>query len=277
MILLSPDIRPDQTVLDTLKSYQDIINNLATFEQKSEKAKKMFSTYNRIGNVVFDAIKIKLTEMCSGARRCVYCEDSVGDEVEHIHPKDLFPGLCFQWDNYVYACGNCNGPKNNKFAIFKKDDGKFSIINPPKGTAASEPPEGEDAMINPRTENPMEFCMLDLSSTFKFVVIKKADTKDAKKADYTFNEILRLNEREFLRKARATAYNNYKARLGYYTSEKEKGKDKSKLDKMIENLRQEAHPTVWQEMQRQYQDGIIAKFDSDLDVLFKKSPEALTW
>ena len=277
MIQLKQNINPEQEIIDKLKIYQDEIDGLATFELRSEKAKKIFSTRNKIGNTVFDAVKLKLTEMCSGARRCVYCEDSVADEVEHIHPKDLYPNLCFQWDNYIYACGNCNGPKNNKFAIFKKYDGSFHIVNPPRGTNATEPPEGNDALINPRIENPLDFCMLDLSSTFKFVVISKAGTNDAIKANYTFNEVLRLNEREFLRKARETAYTNYKSRLGYYTSQKLGGEPQKKLDKLIDNLKQEAHPTVWKEMQRYHSKKILKNIDKDLDDLFIKSPEALNW
>lgn len=277
MIQLQSNIVPAEAILDKLKDYQNEIDSLTTFELRSEKAKSTFSNRNKIGNAVFDAVKVKLTEMCSGARRCVYCEDSVGDEVEHIHPKDLFPGLCFNWDNYVYACGNCNGPKNNKFAVFRKDNGNFHEVNPPKGSKAIEPPAGEDVMINPRNENPLDFCMLDLSSTFKFVVIKPAGTKEAQKAEYSFNQVLRLNEREFLRKARETAYINYKSRLGYYNSEKNKGTLQVNLNKLIENLKQEAHPTVWKEMQRQYLMGILKNIDKDLNDLFINSPEALKW
>jgi uncharacterized protein (TIGR02646 family) len=276
MILLPSDIHPSQTVLEQLREYQKEIDVLGGFEQRSQKAKEMFSTRNKKGNKAFDAVKVKLTEMCSGARRCVYCEDSVGDEVEHIHPKDLFPNLCFDWDNYVYACGNCNGPKNNKFAVFRKDNGVFQELQPPKGAKASEPPEGEAAMINPRKEDPLNYCMLDLSGTFKFVVIKDG-LKDKKRAEYTFNEVLRLNEREFLREARKTAYINYKSRLGYYNGLKEKQTSQDKLDELIANLKKESHPTVWKEMQRQYRLGIIKRIDSDLHDLFEKSPESLHW
>lgn len=277
MIQLARNIQPPKKIIDKLKKYQDEIDVLGTFELRNEKAKDLFPKRNKIGNVVFDEIKVKLTEMCSGARRCVYCEDSVADEVEHIHPKDLYPNFCFHWDNYVYACGNCNGPKNNKFAIFRHDNGRFHEVNPPRGTKATEPPAGSDALINPRIEDPLDFCMLDLSSTFKFVVIKSPGTEEAHKADYTFNKVLRLNEREFLRKARENAYTNYKSRLGYYSSEKFKGSAQSKLDELIENLKQEAHPTVWKEMQRQHTKGILINIDKDLDELFVKSPEALNW
>jgi uncharacterized protein (TIGR02646 family) len=270
------NIDPAQQIMDKLKDWQDEIDNLATFELRSEKAKDSFPKRNKIGNVVFDAIKIKLTEMCSGARRCVYCEDSVADEVEHIRPKDIYPNFCFRWDNYVYACGNCNGPKNNKFAIFRHDNGDFQKVNPLGRTKATEPPAGDDALINPRTEDPLDYCRLDLE-TFMFIVIQPAGTRDAKKADYTFNEVLRLNKREFLRMARETAYENYKSRLGFYTSQKSKRAAQNRLDKMIANLKQEAHPTVWKEMQRYYSMGLLIKVDKELHDLFEASPEALSW
>jgi 5-methylcytosine-specific restriction endonuclease McrA len=277
MIQLPNKISPEKSILDKLKEYQTEIDSLGSFSLKSAKAKNSFSNKNKIGNKVFDAIKIKLTEMCSGARRCVYCEDSVGDEVEHIHPKDLFPNLCFDWDNYVYACGNCNGPKNNKFAIFRKDTGVLQNVNPEKGVSASEPPIGEAVMINPRIENPLEYCMLDLTSTFKFVIIAKQGSKENQKADYTYNEVLRLNDREFLRKARESAYGNYIARLYEYTDQKSKGAVKAKLDKMINGIKNEAHPTVWKEMQRQHLKGILKLINKDLDELFIQSPESLSW
>jgi uncharacterized protein (TIGR02646 family) len=278
MIQLPSNIAPSQDALNKLGEYQGTIDQLATFAEKSSKAKEIFSSRNKIGNPVFDQIKIKLTEMCSGARRCVYCEDSVADEVEHIRPKNLYPESCFTWENYVYACGACNGPKNDKFAVFRNSDGVFAEVNPPKGTPAVQPPQGEDALINPRTEDPMNYCMLDLTGTFMFVIIPEEGTKEHKRADYTFNTVLRLNEqREYLRKARENAFGNYKARLFEYVKQKQQGVPQEKLEKMISGIKSESHPTVWKEMQRQYRKGILKKFDADLAALFDGAPEALGW
>jgi uncharacterized protein (TIGR02646 family) len=275
MIQLSSTVVPDQGVIDKLKEYQKEIDLLATFEQQSKKAKDSFSSRNKIGNPTFDAVKVKLAEMCSGARRCVYCEDSVGDEVEHIHPKDLYPEHCFQWENYVYACGSCNGPKNNKFAVFRADNGQFHEVNPPRGTRATKPAPGEAALINPRTEDPLTFCMLDIDDTFNFVVIA-TDARKKEKAAYTFTIVLRLN-REFLRQARKNAYGNFSARLSEYVNQKKKNAPIAKLSKLINGIKSEAHPTVWKEMQRYFQKGLLEKVDSDLNELFHQAPEALTW
>jgi uncharacterized protein (TIGR02646 family) len=149
-----PNVTISQTVLNKLKTYQNDIDILPTFALRSAKAKKSFKAKNTKKNSTFKAVKEGLTKMCSGARRCVYCEDSVGDEVEHIRPKDFFPNWCFVWENYVYACGNCNSPKNNKFALFRDDNGDFYEVNLNVGI---EPPTGKDAMINPRNENPMNY------------------------------------------------------------------------------------------------------------------------
>lgn len=278
MIQLPSDITPAKDVLKSLGEYQGAIDQLATFAEKSSKAKDMFSARNKIGNHVFDQIKVKLTEMCSGARRCVYCEDSVADEVEHIRPKSLYPENCFKWENYVYACGTCNGAKNDKFAVFRNSDGVFAEVNPPKGSPTTQPPQGEDALINPRTEDPMNYCMLDLTGTFMFVITAPHGTKEHTKADYTFNTVLRLNEqREYLRKARENAFGSYKARLFEYAKQKQEGTPQVKLEKMISGIKSESHPTVWKEMQRRYRKGFLKKFDADLAALFDESPEALEW
>lgn len=271
-----PNATISQTVLDKLKTYQTEIDALPTFAEKSAKAKASFKSKNKRGNKTFDAVKIGLTEMCSGARRCAYCEDSVGDEVEHIRPKDFFPESCFVWDNYVYACGNCNSPKNNKFAVFRDDNGDFYEVNLHIG---KEPPKGKDAMINPRNENPMDYCILDLSGTFKFVVFPSLNPNDKKKAEYTFETVLNLNEspREFLRKAREEAYEDYKARFEKYCNEKKGNNNQTKLDKMIKGIKQKQHPTVWKEIQRHYNQGWLKQLDEELHNLFEESLEALDW
>ncbi len=279
MIELRKDIKPSQPNLDKLQGFQDEIDALATFAEKSAKAKNMFSKKNTRANKVFQDVKKCLTGMCNSTRRCVYCEDSLGDEVEHIYPKDIYPDKCFNWDNYVYACGPCNGPKNNKFAVFKSSDGKFTEVNPSRGNAASKPPKGEAVLINPRIENPLRFAILDLAGTFKFFPLPGLDAKDNKKTEYTYNDVLRLNheEREPLRQARENAYSMYKARLFEYVTRKKAQATLQKLDKMKEALLKESHPTVWKEMQRYYNDNLLNAVDTELKTLFDEAPEALAW
>ena len=104
-----------QTACNKLAEYQADVDAQSTYKAQVVRAKSRFSLRNRKTNVAFVAVRDKLTKMCSGARRCMYCEDSVADEVEHFKPKDLYPEVVFAWMNYLYACGPCNGPKNNQF------------------------------------------------------------------------------------------------------------------------------------------------------------------
>lgn len=246
---------------------------MTNFNDRVSKADEMFT--NRKRNKTFDAIKKCLNEMSPGFERCVYCEDSKGDEIEHIYPKNLYPEKCFDWENYVYACGTCNSPKNNKFAIFRHDNGEYQEVNL---QPISQSPIGEIVFINPRVDNPLDFSLLDLDDTFIFKISAPPNTREFYRADYTYNNVLRLNEqRPYLLNQRKNAYENYKSRLHRYIDKKNQGAEQPKLDRIIHNLKNEHHPTVWKEMQRQFEWGWLAKFDSELDELFQQSPEALTW
>lgn len=56
--------------------------------------------------------------MCSGIERCMYCEDSFGTAIEHFRPKATYPGLSFNWFNYLWACSHCNSNlKRDKFPL----------------------------------------------------------------------------------------------------------------------------------------------------------------
>ncbi len=276
MLQISNIIQPPDDILKALKDFQDEIDKLLTFDAKRKAAKDLFKSKNKKGNTVFDAIKVTLKVLCPGIERCVYCEDSQCDEVEHFHPKDLYPQFCFKWANYFYACGICNGPKNNQFAIFRSDNGRFHKVNPKNGKqSVNEPPTGDSVLINPRIDNPLDFCRLDLK-TFKFTIIASEGTKDYARADYTYNTVLRLNDqRESLRRQREVAYSNYKSRLHSYSTSKVNNAEQNRLNTMILNLKRESHPTVWKEMQRQFEMNILS--DDELIELFQQSPEALGW
>lgn len=48
--------------------------------------------------------------------RCIYCENDIitGDpNVEHFHPKSLYPNETFEWNNLFSACIECNRPKGS--------------------------------------------------------------------------------------------------------------------------------------------------------------------
>ncbi len=279
MIKLPVAITPSQTTLDQLKAFQHIVNAEGSYELKRQKAKTLFKTKNTKTNATFKEIRRHLTEMCNSTRRCVYCEDSVANQVEHIFPKDFYPEKCFEWDNYVYACGPCNGPKNNQFAIFNAETGMLQRINTPHWPNDSPPPNGSPALINPRKENPLDFAILDLKDTFLFFPLPDLNPIDSLRAEYTFNEILKMNEpdREMLRQARENAFGNFKDAFYSFIKRGEEGAAPEKLERIISRIKKENHQTVWKEMQRWHNLGILREVDDELDDYFIQKPEALTW
>ncbi|GAB3639215.1 hypothetical protein GCM10027422_48060 [Hymenobacter arcticus] len=277
MIQLPDNITPDVATLATLATYQTAVDQGASFTEQAAAAKAGFKARNVKTNAAFNEVKKALALMCSGARRCCYCEDSVGDEVEHIYPKSLYPESCFVWDNYLYACGNCNGPKNDKFAVFRQGNGQFEEVNPPHGQPAQQPPAGTAVLLNPRLEDPMDYLMLDLRDTFEFVIRAAPGTVAYQRARYTLHEVLNLNKREFLREAREESYLDYKARLHMYVTKKAAGAPTAQLDRMRQQLQKKQHPSVWKEAQRYHRLGLLAKTDPDFDKLFSDASEALTW
>lgn len=279
MIQLSPHINPSQSVLDDLQAFQDEVDTHADFVGQINHARQLFAAKNKKTNSIFKEVRKALSEMCNSTRRCVYCEDSVANQIEHIWPKSFYPEKCFDWGNYVYACGPCNGPKNNLFAIFRDGDGALQHITVDSNIGPVKPPSGQPVLINPRIENPLDFCILDLSGSFKFIVKPGISPQAKIRAEYTFFTVLKMDngEREPLRQARLFAYENYKDALFSYIKRKEEGATLVRLQRIITRIKRENHPTVWKEMQRQFHMGILGKIDPELNGYFLVEPEALTW
>ena len=66
---------------------------------------------------VWGTAKDEISKMSHG--KCAYCEGGINAkrscQVEHFRPKSLFPAKAYRWENYVLACGGCNGPKRDKW------------------------------------------------------------------------------------------------------------------------------------------------------------------
>ena len=250
-----------------LAQYQKAVDDMPTFPEKVKEGKDSFSKYNKKTNAAFKVVRENLAEMSGGTIRCNYCEDSNANQVEHIFPKIFYPEKCFVWVNYCYACGPCNQPKSDLFAVFENATGyEVNLKNIPKNTA---PPKGQALLVNPRADNPLDFLFLDTQSTFRFVPLKD-DGKDMRRAQYTI-EILGLNSRNHLVRARQVAFGNFKARLYEYVTKKEAGATAADLNPLIDSLKGEHHQTVWHEMIRQ------RSLHPELDDLYNSAPEALTW
>lgn len=251
-----------------LMEYQDAVNAKATFAEKVAEGKALFSRYNKTSNAAFKVVRSKLAEMSGGAIRCNYCEDSNANQVEHIYPKDFYPEKCFVWENYCYACGPCNQPKSNKFAIFEQGTGAEKNLKTDIA-AGTQPPAGEALLLDPRTEQSLDFLFLDTQDTFKFVAYKD-NANGIRRADYTI-ETLGLNSRSYLVRARRDAFINFKSRLFTYVHKKESGAAQPELNELVDSLKSEHHQTVWQEIIRQ------RTLHPEIDDLLDRAPEALTW
>ncbi len=253
--------------ISRLKQYQDAVDAKATFPEKAAEGKKLFSVHNKKTDVAFKEVRKNLAEMSGGTIRCNYCEDSNANQVEHIYPKNYYPERCFSWDNYCYACGPCNQPKSDKFAIFDTaTDLEFNLENLLPDT---QPQPGAALLIDPRQDEPLDFLFLDTSDTFKFVAFKD-DPREIRRADYTI-EILGLNSRSYLVRARKVAFDNYRGRLFEYVNKKEAGIANATLTALADSLKSEHHQSVWREMIRQ------RSSHPEIDDLFNRAPEALTW
>jgi len=269
MLQLSKTSLPRHT-REELRGFQQRIDALPNYEARVQSAKTLFPQKNRADNPTFKSVRKTLSQMCSGAQRCAYCEDSSADEVEHIKPKDLFPESTFVWPNYLYACGPCNGRKNNHFAVLLYGTGNLVDVTRRVGEPIIPPTRGRPACINPRRENALVFMELDLVDTFYFLPSAPLGSIEYVRADYTIT-VLRLNERDLLPAARREAYLSYRARLVEYIEKRNAGRSKKRLDDLVKALKRMGHPTVWAEMKRQQ--GLI----QELRDLFATAPEALAW
>lgn len=282
MIQLVPPLLSDKAEKQ-LATYQALVLNAGDYTAQVATAKRRFESYNTLTNSTFQEVRARLADMCVGARRCNYCEDSVANEVEHIAPKSLYPERAFQWSNYCYACTTCNSPKSNQYAIFRDDlDGEYYEIPPhpydkPKPGLSTpphqlvKPPAGKDVLINPRHENPLDFLLLDITDSFRFVPFDDdPQSISYQRAVYTIR-ILSLNSRGDLVKARRTTYTNFRARIREYIHNRDVGFPADYLNRLRYNLRDENHQTVWQEMIRQHENI------PELRRLFEEARETLNW
>lgn len=258
--------RPSQDDLDRLAELQEKVDAAGRYAARVEAAKARWGSTKK-DDPPFVEIKKLLTAMCWGARRCTYCEDSVADEIEHFRPKDLYPEVVFDWANYLYACGPCNGPKNNQFGVLVGADETVTDVTRARKAAIEPPDEGDPALLDPRRDDPLDYLVLDLDDTFAFAAKPRLSPRKKARADYTI-ECLRLNDRPYLLEARRTAYAQLLSALEAAQARKKAGRDLGPPRHAIEHT---SHRSVWEEMRRR------GAKRAELRPLFEDVPEALTW
>jgi uncharacterized protein (TIGR02646 family) len=261
-----PEIPLPEKVARRLEAWQDEVDALPDYPTRVEAAVKRFKTRNKKDDPTFGAVRSTLAEMCSGSQRCVYCEDSAAYQVEHVHPKAIYPDMVFRWPNYVFACGWCNGPKSDQFEVFQDPDDVLVDVTRWRGSLLQAPAPGSPVLIHPRTENGLDFLSLDLAGTFLFLPRQGLSPRNRIRAERTIT-ILRLNARDALAESRNAAFNDYLAHLERYVEEKHR--NAQDLAERRARLMRRGHPTVWFEMRRQRESY------STLAALFGEAPELL--
>lgn len=235
------------TLEAALAGYQADIDAQDGYPAQVSKATELFSASNTKQNQVFQEIKTALDQMCTGARRCMYCEDSAADEVEHFKPKQFYPDQTFVWNNYLYACGQCNVSKSAKFALRLSSGAVHHLIRQKKAVPVA-PPIGTDLLINPRFEDPLLFLQMDIVDTFYILPRAHLLPADQERAEYTI-QVLALN-RDLLLRARKESYGNYFARITEIAAHKAQGVAIEKLVEAAMVLGMLQHNSVWIEMRR---------------------------
>jgi hypothetical protein len=256
---------PAQTAL-ALEGLQADVSSFASYPDKVRRARDRYTVESRRGNETFDTVRRTLRSMCFGACRCMYCEDSMACEVEHFRPKALYPEFVFVWLNYLYSCGPCNRVKRSHFRIIIGDQANAVDLVWQPGQSPEPPQGGSIVLIDPRNEDPTDFIALDLVDTFLFIPRHPEGTRAYARASYTI-ELLRLNGRDDLPRARKEAYTAYCARLREYVAVR----GTAAADRLSAVIPRCGHPTVWAEMKAQ------SALLPDLSKLFEAAPEALAW
>jgi uncharacterized protein (TIGR02646 family) len=289
MIKIEDKVLSD-SVIQILKNLQRQVDDNISFSEKAEKAQSLWNSKGGSeGKKAFEEIKDMLISMCIYVEVCNYCEQSEANDIEHISPKSFFPDMTFVWQNYLLACKQCNsGFKLDKCFVM---DNNGDAIETLRGT---EPPFKHIAFINPRNENPNDFMYLNME-TFKFDVFPWLGNKEKNKAQSTI-DILQLNDRAILIKARESAKGHYYDKLERLvrvleTKNKAQMKralnpatDKFDLTKSMNDLKIEVtesykkyiqryqHPSVWHSIKK-----IESKNNDSWIEIFKKIPDAINW
>ncbi|WMX15866.1 hypothetical protein [Aureispira sp. CCB-E] len=282
-------------ILNHLQKLQKDIDALPDYKTKVKQAKVLWQNKKKTNaqKAAFNRVEKELQKIAIGTNNyCNYCEANIGTTIEHIYPRGLYPNKTFVWENYLWTCKQCNGKhKVSQFKIFKTPD-SAKVINLVKDYQFIPPPNEDAVFINPRTENPLDYLQLDLHSGLFYPKATNKQTRAYKRAAYTI-ETLQLNTRDGLVKNRLQAYQNYQTLLQQYidiqscssleqlyqlftpskyfqTFSLEAQKSYASLN-LQQQLINQAHPTVWREMQRQ------ATTITVLDNLFQQVPETLEW
>lgn len=265
MIRLTTPLLLDSTDEQALRTIQQVVDSGTDYATQVGLAVRKWRTKPV---ALFQRVRQALEVTCLGALRCSYCEDSMADEIEHVRPKSWFPEQTFDTTNYLFACGPCNGPKNNSYAAVSHS-GQLLVAHRVKNSTPMPPPTGQEALLHPWHDEPSDFFFLDLTNTFEFKPRQSLTPQQLARALYTL-EVLHINKDPLL-KARKEAFYDFAGRLKSYYLACQNNDPLPHLQLMREELLRKQHITVWREMQRQ------STALSLLTPLFQLVPGAESW
>lgn len=253
------------------------------------------SRKNGTGKVAWEEIEQKLSTKHPRPGLCQYCEYDRNSPTEHFYPKKHFPERAFRWDNYLLICGYCNSVcKGEKFAVFHPRGSSTVFHLPITRKTYPAPPSDDAVLINPRSEDPHQSMMLDMS-TGVFLPIPGTTARGKEKARYTI-DLLHLNRNANLLRYRKKAYEAYLQKLEEYTKAQRANDflllldalapakrviivqhrpfalEKQRILTLIKNdILDDPFPSVWREIKAQ------KDFFPEIAALFIAAPEALHW
>lgn len=244
---------------------------------------------------IWEAIERKLQHGGPIPGLCQYCEFDRNAATEHFFPKKTFPERAFHWVNYLRICYRCNsGYKGDKFAVFNPVGSDIVYHLPITRGTYPIPPTNDAVLINPRTDNPQDFLMLDISTGI-FLPIPGPNSRDRARANYTI-DLLHLNIDDDLLRYRRKALQGYLNKLDRYIKVKQASdfpsllyvlpfadqaivvqtnpfiKEQQRLlDKLKMDMQDDLFPVAWREIVAQQ--NLIPQIND----LFNAAPEAVSW
>ncbi len=124
------------------------------------------------------AIDVQLNRYTRG--KCVYCEQTAAQDIEHYYLKSRYPDRMFDWENLLRGCKNCNQFKRDAFPLDEA---------------------GHPLLLDPCVDEPLDFFVWDLRTG----TIGVATDPDRRRRAEATRDNLRLNLESYREERRAKA------------------------------------------------------------------------
>lgn len=258
----------DDATIKQLKAWQQGVDDAGDYAARVRAAEQEFT--RRRPQSGFRPVIDALIAMCTGRRRCMYCEDSCAEQVEHHHPKAYYPELVFAWSNFLFACSGCNGRKSSTFPLFSPAAPTVVEFSHKGDDERSPPPAGTSVLLDPRQDDPQNFFRLDLRGTFKLNIVPTPGSHEHLRAERTLR-VLKLNHRDELLKHRRDIYESQLSHLHRAASARQDPARSTEVERIKLAVQGLSCGVVWREMKRQ------REVHPELVRAFGAIPEALDW